>query len=90
MEREENLGKEVTLWGEMAGEPLYLLILIAMGFNRLSMNPASIPKLKKILRMTRLTDAQKLLSEVLTTDSYKENERILENKMHDLFPEYFQ
>ena len=90
MDMAEKFGKEVTLCGEMAGEPLYLLILIAMGFNRLSMNPASIPKLKKILRMTRLTDAQKLLSEVLTTDSYKENERILENKMHDLFPEYFQ
>ena len=86
----EKFGKQVTICGEMAGEPLYLLILIAMGFNRLSMNPASIPKLKKILRMTRLTDAQKLLSEVLASDSYKENERILEGKMKELFPEYFQ
>ncbi|MBI4412165.1 MAG: phosphoenolpyruvate--protein phosphotransferase [Deltaproteobacteria bacterium] len=90
MDTAERFGKEVTICGEMAGEPLYLLVLIAMGFNRLSMNPASIPKLKKILRMTRLTDTQKLLSDVLASDSYKENERILENKMHDLFPEYFQ
>ncbi|MBI2340365.1 MAG: phosphoenolpyruvate--protein phosphotransferase [Deltaproteobacteria bacterium] len=86
----EKFGKEVTLCGEMAGEPLYLLLLIAIGFNRLSMNPASIPKLKKILRLSRLTDAQKILGDVLASDSYKDSERTLETRMQELFPEYFQ
>lgn len=83
-------GKEVTICGEMAGDPFYIPLLIALGFNRLSMNVASIPKVKKILRMTSLTEAQALLTKVLGSSSYTENQRILENRMKELFPQYFQ
>lgn len=82
-------GKEVTLCGEMAGDPLYLFLLIALGFNRLSMNPASIPKVKKILRQTSLEQAQALLKQILASSSYKDNRRMIRQKMNELFPEYF-
>ncbi len=82
-------GKELTLCGEIAGDPFYLLLLMALGFKRLSMNEASIPKVKQILRKTSMKEAQALLKEVLTHTSYKENKRLIQQRMHELFPEYF-
>lgn len=85
----QRYGKEVTLCGEMAGEPVYLLLLVAMGFDRLSMNAVSIPRVKKIIRQTSLGTAQELLGRVLANTSAKENKRLIYQKMGELFPEYF-
>ncbi|HPP07258.1 MAG TPA: phosphoenolpyruvate--protein phosphotransferase, partial [Syntrophorhabdaceae bacterium] len=43
-------GIEVAMCGEMAGEPLYIPVLIGLGLDELSMNPYSVPKAKKIVR----------------------------------------
>ncbi len=85
----ERYGKEVTLCGEIAGDPIFLLLLVAMGFDRLSMNAVSIPRVKKIIRQTSLSEAQELLARVLANTSGKENKRLTYQKMGELFPEYF-
>jgi phosphotransferase system enzyme I (PtsI) len=53
--------------GEMAGESIYALVLIGLGFDELSMNPFSIPRMKKIIRQSTLKEAM-LLAEKVTTD----------------------
>lgn len=83
-------GKEVTLCGEMAADPMYLLLVMALGFDRLSMNAASIPKIKKLIRMTSMSEARLLLEKVLSGTSYKDNQKIIYNSMHEKFPQYFQ
>ncbi|MEJ2598534.1 MAG: hypothetical protein P8Z00_09390, partial [Anaerolineales bacterium] len=42
-------GKWTGICGELAGDPLAAPILIALGVDELSMNPASIPRLKDLL-----------------------------------------
>jgi len=49
-------GIEACICGEMAGDPLYLPILLGLGYDELSMGSASIPRVKQILR--RCTRAQ--------------------------------
>ncbi|MBA4393723.1 MAG: phosphoenolpyruvate--protein phosphotransferase, partial [Desulfobacca sp.] len=44
-------GISVAMCGEMAGEPLYIPILLGLGLDELSMNPMSIPRVKRIIRM---------------------------------------
>ncbi|MCE9625566.1 MAG: phosphoenolpyruvate--protein phosphotransferase, partial [Deltaproteobacteria bacterium] len=39
---------EISVCGEMAGEPMFILILMGFGLNELSMNALSIPKAKRI------------------------------------------
>jgi len=60
-------GIPVAMCGEMAGESIYALVLIGLGFDELSMNPFSIPRMKKIIRQSTLKEAM-LLAEKVTTD----------------------
>jgi len=45
-----NTGINVSLCGEMAGDPLCVPILLSIGINELSMNARTIPIIKKIIR----------------------------------------
>lgn len=62
-------GKPVGICGELAGDPLAMPLLMAMGFDSLSMNASALLKVKWAVRHYRLADAQTLLAEVLTMDS---------------------
>jgi len=62
-------GKPVSICGEMAGDPVAALLLVAMGFDCLSMSAASISRIKWIIRQFTLKKACKLLQEVLTMES---------------------
>lgn len=62
-------GKEISICGEMAGDPAAALLLMAMGFDSLSMNATHLPKVKWLLRQIRLSHAQALLSDVMRMDN---------------------
>ena len=51
--------------GEMAGEPLYALVLLGLGFGELSMNAPGIPRVKRILRQVRRRDGEMLLQQLM-------------------------
>ena len=55
-------GITVAMCGEMAGDPLYLPILLGLGIDELSMNPLCILKIKKTLRSISYHDSSQLLS----------------------------
>ncbi len=57
-------GKEVSICGEMAGDPAAAVLLIGMGFNALSMNATNLPKVKWLLRQISVERAQELLASV--------------------------
>jgi phosphotransferase system enzyme I (PtsP) len=58
-------GVEVSICGEMASDPYAVVLLLAMGFDMLSMNSASLPRVKWIIRSFSMPVAQQLLAEVL-------------------------
>lgn len=58
-------GVEVSICGEMASDPLAVVLLIAMGFDTLSMNSASLPRVKWVIRNFAIANARKILAEVL-------------------------
>ena len=43
-------GIDACICGEMAGDPLFLPILLGLGFDELSMSASSIPRVKQVLR----------------------------------------
>ena len=57
--------KPVSICGEMAGDPLSAILLMAMGFNTLSMSSSNILRVRKAICHVPMTDAQKLLDDVL-------------------------
>ncbi|STY27963.1 phosphoenolpyruvate-protein phosphotransferase PtsP [Legionella wadsworthii] len=58
-------GVEVSICGEMASDPLAVILLIAMGFDTLSMNSSSLPRVKWVIRNFSIANARKILAEVL-------------------------
>ncbi|MFP6848456.1 MAG: phosphoenolpyruvate--protein phosphotransferase [Pseudomonas sp.] len=62
-------GKPVSICGEMAGDPASAVLLMAMGFDGLSMNATNLPKVKWLLRQISMGKAQELLSQVMTIDN---------------------
>ncbi|MFA5975893.1 MAG: phosphoenolpyruvate--protein phosphotransferase [Elusimicrobiota bacterium] len=57
--------KWVGMCGEMAGDPTFTKILIGMGLDELSVPPAAVPRIKRLIRQTVYSDAQKLAQEIL-------------------------
>ncbi|MFI8381379.1 phosphoenolpyruvate--protein phosphotransferase [Pseudomonas sp. NPDC079086] len=62
-------GKPVSICGEMAGDPAAAVLLMAMGFDGLSMNATNLPKVKWLLRQISMGKAQELLSQVMSIDN---------------------
>jgi phosphotransferase system enzyme I (PtsP) len=62
-------GKPVSICGEMAGDPASAVLLMAMGFDGLSMNATNLPKVKWLLRQISMGKAQELLDQVMRIDS---------------------
>lgn len=63
------VGKPLGICGELAGDPGGALLLMAMGYDSLSMNAASLPKVKSVIRSVSKEWAVKLLKDVLLLDS---------------------
>lgn len=80
---------EVAMCGEMAGEALYIPVLIGLGLDELSMNPYSVPKAKKIVRGLEHSYCKDLLYELMRQDSHKKAELLLRKEMARLFPNDF-
>jgi phosphotransferase system enzyme I (PtsI) len=74
-------GIDACICGEMAGDPLYLPILLGLGFDELSMSPPSIPRVKNILRRCSLAEAQHLVASLLTLSTAAEIESYLKSEI---------
>jgi len=62
-------GKPVSICGEMAGDPSAAVLLLAMGFDSLSMNATNLPKVKWLLRQITLGKARELLGQLMAIDN---------------------
>jgi phosphotransferase system enzyme I (PtsI) len=80
---------EVTLCGEMAGEPLYVPIMLGLDLDEVSMNAYVIPRVKKIIRGLGHSYCRDLVKEILLKESAKESEYLLRKEMAAMFPEDF-
>lgn len=55
----------LSLCGELAGDPRGAVLLMAMGYDALSMNAVNLPRVKSAIRQLRKSDAEALLARVL-------------------------
>ncbi len=85
-----NAGVRVAMCGEMAGEPAYIMILLGLEIDELSMNPLAIPRVKKIIQESTLKESKTLLEKVMTFSSAAVIREFVNNYMRERFPEEFQ
>jgi len=70
-------GVPVAMCGEMAGDPLYVRLLLALGLREFSVHPTALPEVKRIIRDTRMTDLESLAERLLACDSSVEVTAVL-------------
>lgn len=58
-------GISVSICGELAGDPGAAILLMAMGYDVLSMNATNLPKVKSVIRGITFERAKQLLAEVM-------------------------
>jgi phosphotransferase system enzyme I (PtsI) len=80
---------KVGMCGEMAGDPLYTMALIGLGVNELSMSPACVPRVKRVLRMITQPEAKQLVEELLPLSTSKEVAQVLDHRMRRQLPKIF-
>ena len=71
-------GKQVSICGEMAADPISAVLLIGMGISDLSLSAPSIPLIKQAIRKISRTTAAGIAEQVLAMESSGEIRRYLE------------
>jgi phosphotransferase system enzyme I (PtsI) len=79
----------VSVCGEMAGEPLYTLLLLGLGLSIFSMNGPDIPEVKKIIRSTTMSHAREVARRVMSFDSERQVMHFLREETRKIIPEAF-
>jgi phosphotransferase system enzyme I (PtsP) len=75
----KRLDLDVSVCGELAGEPLGAILLVAMGYDKLSMNHASLGKINFLLRRVNKQELVALLDGVLSLS----NGQQVRNKLNE-------
>jgi phosphoenolpyruvate-protein phosphotransferase (PTS system enzyme I) len=83
-------GIPVSVCGEMAGEPLYVPILMGLQVDVLSMNPRAAPRVKNLIRRLRRDECRAFLDRVLRLGTAQEISELLQAMVLEKFPEEFR
>lgn len=62
----------VSVCGEMAGDPMFVPLLLGLGVDSLSMTPPLIPAARYLIRSIKMSDARTLATQALSMSSPKE------------------
>lgn len=80
---------DATVCGEMAGDPMYIPVLIGLGYTNLSMSPSQLLKAKLLISQIDTKDCKELLNDMLTCKYAKKAEEKLKDFLskytHDLY-----
>jgi phosphotransferase system enzyme I (PtsI) len=79
----QEFGKTVTVCGELASDPISAACMLGMGIDDLSMSPASLPQVKKVLIENDYRKMQRLSSQVTSCQSARHVDELFEEWIKD-------
>jgi phosphotransferase system enzyme I (PtsI) len=77
----------VGMCGEVAGDPLYSVLLVGLGLDELSISAYMIPEVKRIIRSITYDEAKMLVRKAMGMSTAAEIRRLVGSVMHERFPE---
>ncbi|MFN0137475.1 MAG: phosphoenolpyruvate--protein phosphotransferase [Phycisphaerae bacterium] len=78
---------DVSICGEMAGNPLYTELLVGLGLRTLSMAPQDIPEVKRTIRSTSIKRCERIAETVMTFDDERQVNTFLRDQLRQVDPE---
>ena len=82
-------GIPVSLCGEMAGDPLYLPLLMGLGLDEISMSPMSLPYARHILCRSSFRETKDFFRGLMRMTDAASIRREVQAWMAERFPEFF-
>ena len=79
-------GIPVGICGEMAGEPLYTVLLVGLGLEEFSVSPYLVPEIKTIVRATTFADARELADRCMSLSTPSEVRTVVTEFMSRRYP----
>ncbi len=80
---------DLSICGEVASEPEYIMLLLGMGVRTFSLASPMIPEIKQIIRSVTITDCNKVARKVLSMTSERHITSYLRNAARKILPEAF-
>ena len=77
----------VGMCGEMAGDPVATVLLIGLGLDEFSVNPAILPEIKKIIRSVKYRDAKRIAVKILSYSTEEEIKEFLASTVKNKVPQ---
>jgi phosphotransferase system enzyme I (PtsI) len=77
----------VGMCGEVAGDPLYSVLLVGLGLDELSISAYMIPEVKRIIRSITYDEAKMLVRKAMGLSTAAEIRHLVGSVMHERFPE---
>jgi phosphotransferase system enzyme I (PtsI) len=78
---------KIFMCGEMAGTPHHIPLLLGIGMDELSMNPQSIPDIKRVIRSLNVADTRSFMKEVLKQTTAKSTFELIKDTYGDILAE---
>ncbi|UCD00298.1 MAG: phosphoenolpyruvate--protein phosphotransferase [Phycisphaerales bacterium] len=80
---------DLSLCGEMASEPEYIMLLLGLGVRTMSLSPPMLPEIKQIIRSVTLEDCNRVTRKVLGMSTERHIASYLRNAAREILPEAF-
>ena len=81
--------KFVGMCGEMAADPLAIILLVGLGLHEFSVNASMVLKVKKLISMIDSKEAVLIVNKVLTLKTAKEVEAYLDMEAKKIYGKYY-
>jgi len=78
---------ETSLCGEIAGDPVYTMLLIGLGLRHLSLVPSQIPAIKQVIRKVKVEDCERLARKIGSLDSDRKILATLRSELQKQVPQ---
>jgi len=80
---------DVSICGEMAAEPKYVMLLLGMGIRTLSLTPTMIPEIKRVIRSISLDECRTVAQTVLAMEHEQDIAAYLGQRVRSIVPQVF-
>ena len=80
---------DISICGEMASEPEYIMLMLGMGVRTLSLAPPMIPEVKQIIRSVTMEDCNDVARKILTMNSERQISSYLRDATRKILSEAF-
>jgi phosphotransferase system enzyme I (PtsI) len=78
---------DLCICGEMAAEPMFSIVLVALGYSQLSMSSQGISRVKKLIRQWDTGHSQELIDILMEQKTAADVLRVLKEKLRQFIPD---